>query len=181
MSNVTCYETLGIRAIAKEKWHNVALTGYKRVACFTSVGQATSELTYQPRDLIMSMSKTEVLRAACCVAGLDGKVCERERVMLERLAEHAGAGKASLNAMIQRAESDPNFYEEMFHSLADDAEWSIRVLLCLAAADEDVSMEQRVVMGIFAKRLGLDEAHYDKLVEDIQQHTEYRIASKNGK
>lgn len=126
----------------------------------------------------MSMSKTEVLRAACCIAGLDGKVCERERVMLERLANHAGAGQASLNAMIQHAESDPDFYEELFHSLADNAEWSIRVLLCLAAADEDVSLEQRVVMGIFAQRLGMDEEHYDKLVSEVQKHVDHRIASK---
>lgn len=129
----------------------------------------------------MSMSKTEVLRAACCVAGLDGKVDERERVMLERLANYAGAGKASLEAMIQKAESDPDFYEELFDALTEDAEWTIRVLLCLAAADEDVSLEQRVVMGIFAKRLGMDEARYDKLVEDVQKQVAYRIASKAKK
>lgn len=129
----------------------------------------------------MSMTKTEVLRAACCVAGLDGKVCERERVMLERLATHAGAGMASLNAMIHRAESDPNFYEEIFDALAHDAQWTIKVLLCLAAANEDVSLEQRVVMGIFAKRLGMDEAHYDALVDEVEQQVAHRIASKAKK
>lgn len=128
----------------------------------------------------MPMTHIEILRAACCIAGIDGKVCEKERVMLQKLANHAGAGQASLNAMIERAEKDPNFYEEMFDSLRMDAEASMRALLCTAAADGHVSADQRIIMGIFAQRLGMDEQRYDKLVRSVEKQLAKRNAAQSA-
>lgn len=117
----------------------------------------------------MPMTHIEILRAACCIAGIDGRVCEQERVMLRKLAYNAGAGRASLGAMIERAEKDPNFYEEMFHSLRIDAEASMRALLRTAAADGHISADQRIIMGIFAQRLGMEQDRYDKLVRAVEK------------
>ena len=36
------------------------------------------------------MQEVEVLRAACCVAGIDGEVTENELVMINQLAAKAG-------------------------------------------------------------------------------------------
>ena len=38
------------------------------------------------------MQEVEVLRAACCVAGIDGEVTENELVMINELAAKAGVG-----------------------------------------------------------------------------------------
>ena len=64
------------------------------------------------------LSDMEILKAACCVAGLDGQVCEKELPILKQLAERVGVGKASLEAMMDRAVSDRGFYEEQLSFLS---------------------------------------------------------------
>ena len=60
------------------------------------------------------LDKVEVLRAACCMAGLDGTIGEKELAILQKLATEAGVGGASLKAMMDRAKADPNYYEQQF-------------------------------------------------------------------
>ena len=38
----------------------------------------------------MGIDELQILRAACCVAGLDGEIDERERAALHVLVERAG-------------------------------------------------------------------------------------------
>lgn len=121
----------------------------------------------------MPMSKVEMLRAACCVAGLDGRVGNRERAILEKLAREVGAGQASLEAMIHRAKTDSRFYEELFNGLTANAEPTIRLLLMVAAADRVITADERIIIGLFAKRLGMTHERYDQLVEAL----EMKIAS----
>ena len=42
------------------------------------------------------MFKVELLRAACCVAGIDGEIDEAEFAVLKKLADDVGVGDASL-------------------------------------------------------------------------------------
>jgi len=58
-----------------------------------------------------AMRQVELLRAACCVAGVDGHASDAEQLILQRLADEAGVGAASLSAMIELAETDEQFYE----------------------------------------------------------------------
>lgn len=106
----------------------------------------------------------EILRAACCIAGIDGSVDERETPLLQSLAKQAGVGAASMNAMIDRAERDPEFYREMFRVLKADPEETIGSLLEVARADGDVTEDERRLLAHFAEQLGMDEARLDEVV-----------------
>ena len=111
------------------------------------------------------MGRVEILRAACCIAGLDNRVCERERSKLELLADHAGVGTASLDAMIARAESDPDFYQEQFGILKTDPESTITTLFSVACADGQIPPEQRIILRHFGDVLGLDEKRFNRILD----------------
>lgn len=113
----------------------------------------------------MLMGKVETLRAACCVAGLDREVSEKERPLLEKLAEQVGVGRASLNAMIERARSDPNFYEEQFRIARADPDTAMKTLLLVAAADHAITLEERVILQHFAQKLGVSDERFTKLLD----------------
>ncbi len=115
----------------------------------------------------MSMKEVELLRAACCIAGLDGEVTDSEREAIESLADRAGVGAASMNAMIDLARTDESFYEEQFEMLLTDPEEAIRTLSGVAAADGGVSTDERVILRHFADKLGLDGARAEEIIEEI--------------
>lgn len=118
----------------------------------------------------MSMSHVEILRAACCVAGLDGQISDGEAALLQRLANQAGVGSASLNAMQNRAKSDPQFYKEMFRILHTEADSTMKVLYCVAVADHELQPEEAAVLAHFAKLLGMDETRLAKLQAAAAKH-----------
>ena len=62
---------------------------------------------------MMVMDPVEILRAACCIAGLDEHVAASERPVLDELSRRR-VGKASLDAMVGRAKRDTDFYEQQF-------------------------------------------------------------------
>lgn len=115
------------------------------------------------------MKQVEVLRAACCVAGLDQNVDENERAVLERLAGRIGVGKPSLDAMIDRAERDRSFFEQQFRVLKADADSAMEVMFEVALADGRLDLEQRVVLHHFATLLGMSDERYDRLLADAEK------------
>jgi tellurite resistance protein len=106
----------------------------------------------------------EILRAACCIAGIDGAVDESEIPLLKELAHKAGVGAASMNAMIDRAERDPDFYQEMFRVLKADPEQTLQSLLEVARADGAVSDDERRLLSHFAEALGMEQSRFDEIV-----------------
>ena len=97
----------------------------------------------------MLMSKVEVLRAACCVAGID-------------------------DAMVERAKEDCQFFEEQFEVLKADPAEAMVTLCGVAIADGDLSTDERVLLQHFATRLGLPPEKCDKLLQRAEQY----LASK---
>ena len=120
------------------------------------------------------MKNVEILRAACCVAGLDESIHDSEREMLDRLAEHAGVGQTSLNAMIDRAVNDPDFYQEQFKTIRTDPDSTMKALFCIAVADHELSTEERVILHQFATRLGMDPKRFNQLLAAAAKHVERR-------
>jgi tellurite resistance protein len=118
------------------------------------------------------MDDVAILRAACCVAGLDERVDDREQRMLERLADKAGVGRASLEAMIERAVEDSGFYKEQFKLITTDPDATLKTLLCVAIADGELSVDERVILQHFADVLGMNEQRYDQLVEAARKRLE---------
>ena len=118
----------------------------------------------------MSMDQVQILRAACCVAGIDEHVNDRERELLERIAEHVGVGRASLRAMIDRAQSESDYYEEQLHLVRGDPDQAMKVLLSLAVTDKDVSADERIILRHFAGVLGMEGARFDQLLAAAERH-----------
>ncbi len=112
----------------------------------------------------MSMKDLEILKAACCVAGLDGEISENERKALNVLAERAGVGRASLDAMQEMALEDPDFFDHQLGMLNEDADRAIKTLLKVAIVDGAFGTNERVILQYFADKLGLTTERTDKLI-----------------
>ena len=117
----------------------------------------------------LPLARVEILRAACCIAAIDNRVCARERSKLALLAEHAGVGTVSLNAMIARAESDPDFYQDQFSVLKTDPEATITALFTVACADGQIPSEQRIILRHFGDVLGLDEKRFNQILDAAEK------------
>ncbi len=113
----------------------------------------------------MSLREVELLRAACCIAGLDGDVDATEHPHLRKLADNAGVGAASLRAMVNRAVEDRDFYKEQFAIITMDAEESMKALFEVALADGVISTEQRVILHYFSDKLGMGAERFDEILK----------------
>lgn len=118
------------------------------------------------------LDKVEVLRAACCMAGLDGTIGEKELAILQKMATEAGVGAASLKAMMDRAKSDPNYYEQQFRFLRGNPDESMKTMLRVAVADGALHPNERVVLQAFATKLGLDDQRYQRLLAAAEKVVE---------
>jgi tellurite resistance protein len=118
----------------------------------------------------MSMIEVEVLRAACCIAGLDKQIDDNELKLLRKLAHRVGVGEVSLDAMIRRAREDQNFYQEQFRYLHADPQQAMTTLFGLAVADGQLTLEERVILRHFAERLELSEAQFEKLLAAAESY-----------
>ncbi len=126
------------------------------------------------------MKDLELLRAACCVAGLDGEVGEDERAAIEILQERAGVGAASLAAMLDIARTDSEFYEEQFELLLSDPEHAIKTLWKVAAIDGRVSTDEAVILRYFGHKLGLDDARVEEIIDETKRSLGARSGGSRG-
>lgn len=118
----------------------------------------------------MPMSDVEILRAACCVAGIDGVITDAEKRLLDKLADKAGVGSASLQAMMNRAKSDPQFVREQFSILRAEPKTAMSAILGVAVADGMLSDAERAVVVKLAEKLGFNESDREKLLGFAQKH-----------
>lgn len=116
----------------------------------------------------MGMLDVELLRAACCVAALDGETTPGERAIIDKLAERAGVGAASLKAMLDMARSKPDFYTQQFRVVREQPEACVTMMLRVAAADGTISQEERVIIAFWAERLGLSRDRFDELLRTAE-------------
>ena len=118
------------------------------------------------------MEKVEILRACCCVAGADGECTPEEVRLLQKLADQVGVGQASLTAMTQRSETDPDFYQQQFKILKTDPQQTMAVLMQTALANGRlIPEEQRVLRGL-ADNLGVPEDVFQRLMQASTQMTD---------
>lgn len=117
-----------------------------------------------------AMRKVEVLRAACCVAGIDGFTSLDERQILDRLAREIGVGEASLTAMIERAEKDKSFYQEQFDVLKAAPKETMQLLLQLAIVDGLIQNDEVAVLRGLGGKLNVNADQFDAW---LQQAVDY--------
>ena len=119
---------------------------------------------------MMPMEKVEVLRACCCVAGAGGQTAESERRVLEKLAHDVGVGRASLDAMIERGETDPDFYKEQFQVLKSNPAVAMSVLVQTAMSDGQVTEDELAVLQGLATNLGMEQQAFQQLIDNRGQY-----------
>jgi tellurite resistance protein len=115
-----------------------------------------------------TMRKVEVLRAACCVAGIDGEAEDKELAVLRELAEEIGVGQTSLNAMVERAETDQAFYQEQFRVLKGNPKETLEFLLRVALADGRLGNRESQVLRLLALRLDVDGDQFDRWFDQVK-------------
>lgn len=108
-------------------------------------------------------TKVEILRASCCVAGANGDSSEAEKVVLQRLAREIGVGYASLNAMMERAETDPEFHEQQFAILKGEPKHTMAILFEVAMSDGSISEEEVAVLRKLAQNLNVPADVFEQL------------------
>lgn len=114
------------------------------------------------------MQKVDVLRAACCVAGIDGQPNEAEKVVIQKLAAEVGVGQASLEAMIERGATDPDFHQEQFRVLKTDPQESLAALLEVAMADGTISNEETAVLKALSEKLNVPTEVFQQLIGKVK-------------
>lgn len=114
------------------------------------------------------MEKVDLLRAACCVAGVDGKLEEPEQAVVNRLAADVGVGQASLQAMIERGVRDPDFHKEQFRVLKADPQQSMAVLLEVALADGKISDGETDVLRALSQKLSVPGEVFEELIMNVK-------------
>lgn len=115
------------------------------------------------------MKDLEILKAACCVAGVDGRIDDGEREALAILAKQAGVGQASFNAMIEMAVENKDFFKENLALLKDDAERTIRVMGAVAVGEDGIRPQERELVESFAEKLGMEKSRCDALLAEVEQ------------
>ncbi len=116
------------------------------------------------------MKNVEILRAACCIAGLDKEINPREMQILEKLADRCGVGSASMGAMINRAREDREFYKEQFEMIRADPDLTMKALFIVAIADKVLAPDERVVLYQLSKTLGMTNERYNQLLKAAEKH-----------
>jgi len=83
--------------------------------------------------------RIDLLRAACCVANAGDDVSESEMVVIQKLIKEVGVGRASVEAMMDRAKKDPDFCQDQFKILKSEPAEAMLFLLQVAMADGKVT------------------------------------------
>jgi tellurite resistance protein len=115
------------------------------------------------------MQRVDILRAACCVAGIDGDITEAENAVISKLAKEAGVGRASLEAMMDRGATDPNFHQDQFRVLKEDPQESMAALLEVAMADGQLSDSESEVLRALSRKLSITSEVFDQLISAVNQ------------
>ncbi len=113
------------------------------------------------------MQRVEVLKAACCVAGIDGSISDTERELINKIARAVGVGRASLEAMIERATKDPNFHKTQFQILNDNPKQCLTAVLEVALADGSVSEAETGVLRNLSDNLKIPATVFEELMENV--------------
>jgi len=124
----------------------------------------------------MPFDDVEILRAACCIAAADGEVAERERRAIEVLADRAGVGSASLQAMID-AGGDKRFIEDQLDFIRRDPEEVIATLWQVGAIDGKLGSNEKRVLRYFARKMGMSDDQYEATLDRLKERFKKRATS----
>ncbi len=118
------------------------------------------------------MRRVEILRAACCVAGADLTIAEAEKPLLDRLAQEAGVGFASLEAMMERATQNEDFYREQFRVLSADPKMTMTLLYKVAISDRQLDLQEIKILKFLATQLEVSDDQFERWLQQTREFLE---------
>lgn len=124
--------------------------------------------------------QVELLKAAIVLAAADQVISPSERGLLTALAGRIGVGKVSLDAMIERALSDPAAREELFRRTMSDPEKAMELLVATARLDGEVADAEREVLAQIMQKLGISVERFADLYERGMQRADALRKAKFG-
>jgi len=124
----------------------------------------------------MAKSDVDLLKAAACIAGLDGEITPHEAQALKHLAKRAGVREDHLETLMEKARVDDDLLNEQLSVVRADPETTLAVLYQVAAIDGVVSGDERAVVEQFGVILGLTRERIDRIFEVVEQ----RLAAKEN-
>ena len=112
----------------------------------------------------MSLNDLEVLKAACCIAGMDEDVGFQERKVMQMLASRAGVTPSSFDTMMDQALGDDDFFEGQLNLLQSNLDDAIRLLLRVAVVEGKLDPGEREVLLHFSEQLGMTSEHFGQIL-----------------
>lgn len=88
----------------------------------------------------------ELLKAALALAAVDGRISGHEKAVVKALAARAGVGQTSLDAMTERAKTDPLPHDEIFGRALKEPERAMRLQVAIAAIDGHIDEKERSLL-----------------------------------
>jgi uncharacterized membrane protein YebE (DUF533 family) len=113
-----------------------------------------------------SRENLELLKAALAMAAVDGKVCAREKSLLKALAAKAGVGGVSLQAMIDRAMTEPADRAKLFQGVISQPEKAMQLLVAAASIDGAITEDERSLLVDISFVLGVSSDRFDDVFRD---------------
>ena len=101
------------------------------------------------------IDRLDLIKAAIAVAVADGKITRSEKGVLQGLAARAGISRASFDAMLEAAQRDVWFADNVHIRSEKDARKALELLVAQASIDGEISQEEREVISRIAFGLGL--------------------------
>ena len=101
------------------------------------------------------INQLELLKAAIAVAVADGEIRRSEKGVLEGLAARVGVGRTSFEAMVEAAQRDEAFADNIYIRSGKDARTALELLVAQARIDGEISADERKVIFRIAFGLGL--------------------------
>jgi tellurite resistance protein len=108
------------------------------------------------------MEDIELLKAALAVAVADQELKRSEMGVLEGLAKRVGLGSVSFEAMLEAAQTDESFADNILIQSRERARSALELLVGLARIDGLISEEERKVIVRIATSLGITGDEFEK-------------------
>jgi len=111
------------------------------------------------------MDDSGLLRAAIAVALADGELRRSEAGFLKKLAERAGVGRVSFEAMLGAAENDPSFADDVLLQSRKSAGRAFELLVAEARIDGVISEKERQVLVRIARGMRIADQEVETLFQ----------------
>jgi tellurite resistance protein len=107
----------------------------------------------------------ELLKAVLVMACVDGRISGREKGLIRALAARAGVGDASLSAMINQVQNDPDAKDRVFKRAVADPEKAMQLLVATANLDGRITEEEREMLVDVSFLLGVSAQKFNAIFQ----------------